>query len=231
MGEAHPGTLIDRTRPPTWRFTPANWTAPFDGSHSRPSDRVRRASPPTVSSRSSIPDPTRTESLGIVTTRKRDAMGSSNEMGRQFRRVWSAASDADMLRSAKPKDHPGRRHQSKRGAIRRVRRGRGSIIPLGSQPPTRATARSSGKTPDLIVDKSRFTRRLVAEPGVPHNATELPKTQSPVRSPRLMGRFHRFCMSVSAAVVFLSASTARVAPAEEPAALKTFSSIGKESRA
>ena len=44
-----------------------------------------------------------------------------------------------------------------------------------------------------------------------------------------MGTFHRVCMS--AAVVFLSATTARVAPAEETSVLKTFSSIGKESRA
>ena len=43
-----------------------------------------------------------------------------------------------------------------------------------------------------------------------------------------MGTFHRVCMS--AAVVFLSATTARVAPAEDTSALKTFSSIGKESR-
>jgi hypothetical protein len=36
---------------------------------------------------------------------------------------------------------------------------------------------------------------------------------------------------MSAAVVLLSASIARVAPAEEPPVLKTFSSVGKESRA
>ena len=44
-----------------------------------------------------------------------------------------------------------------------------------------------------------------------------------------MRRFHRF--SMSAAVFLLSTCITRVATAEEPAALKTFSSIGKESRA
>src|SRR5579885_554601 len=45
----------------------------------------------------------------------------------------------------------------------------------------------------------------------------------------MIGRFPRFC--ASAAMILLSAFAARVAPAAEPAAWKTFSSIGKESRA